>query len=250
MKLRAIIIDDEQKGIDTLTLLIGMYIEDVKIVAQSTQAAEAIDLIENYKPEIVFLDINMPEMNGFELLEKLSWSEFNLIFTTAHQEYAIRAIKSNAIDYLLKPIDYEDLLLAVNRIKHQLNNTEIPDKFNYNELFGIIQQGQKQRILINSRSGIESIEINEIVSLESQSNYTKIYLSDSRSLLTSKTLKEFESQLCNPESGFMRVHHSFIVNLNKVSKYLKTSDNIVMLDDQQIPVAKSKKDNFFKWLNI
>jgi len=250
MTLRAVIIDDEQKGIDTLNLLIEMFIKDVKVVAQSTNAIESIELIENFKPEIVFLDINMPEMNGFELLEKVQWKDFNLIFTTAHQEYAIKAIKNNAIDYLLKPIDYEDLLLAVERIKKQLNAIEIPNKYNYNRLLEVIQQSQKQRILINSRTGIESIDVNEIVCLESQSNYTKIYLIDSRTLLTSKTLKEFEIQLCTPESSFMRVHHSFIVNLKKVSKYLKNSERIVINDDLQIPVAKSRKDVFFKWLNI
>lgn len=250
MILRAIIVDDEQKGIDTLSLLIEMFVKDVKVVATSTDAFGAIELIENYKPEVVFLDINMPEMNGFELLEKISWKDFNLIFTTAHQEFAIRAIKNNAIDYLLKPIDHEDLSLAIERIKLQLNNSHVTDKFNYNELLGIIQQSQKNRLLINSRSGIETIEMNDIVCLESQSNYTKIYLADSRTLLTSKTLKEFENQLCLPELSFMRVHHSFIVNLNRVSKYLKTTDNIVLNDDLQVPVAKSRKDVFFKWLNI
>jgi len=250
MILRAIIIDDEQKGIDTLSLLIEMFIKDVKVVAQSTNAALSIELIENYKPEIVFLDINMPEMNGFELLEKLEWKDFNLIFTTAHHEYAIKAIKNNAIDYLLKPIDYEELLIAIERIKQQLNEIKASERFNYNELLSIIQQSQKQKILINSRSGIESVDINEIVSIESDSNYTRISLVDSRTLLTSKTLKEFETQLCKPESSFMRVHHSFIVNLNKVSKYLKTTDIIIMNDDQNIPVAKSRKERFFKWLDI
>ncbi|MCW3109714.1 MAG: two component transcriptional regulator, LytTR family, partial [Segetibacter sp.] len=134
MRLRAIIIDDEQKGIDTLNLLIEMFIKEVKVVAHSTNATTSLALIENYKPEIVFLDINMPEMNGFELLEKLNWKDFNLIFTTAHQEYAIRAIKNNAIDYLLKPIDYEDLLLAVERIKKQLSSEVSVSKFNYSEL--------------------------------------------------------------------------------------------------------------------
>src|SRR3954466_7376140 len=106
--LRAIIIDDEQKGIDTIKILCGKYIPEINIVAESTKPMEAITLIENYKPEIVFLDIQMPGLDGFELLEKLNWQQFNLVFTTAHQEYALKALKNNAIDYLLKPIDHED----------------------------------------------------------------------------------------------------------------------------------------------
>lgn len=250
MNLRAILIDDEQKGIDSLTLLLEMYVKEVKIVATSRNAAESIELIENYKPEIVFLDINMPEMNGFELLEQLRWKDFNLVFITAHQEYALKAIKNNAIDYLLKPVDYEDLLLSIGRIQQKLRSDSRQEKFNYNELISAIQQSKRQRILINSRAGIETIELNDIVCLESQSNYTKIYLSDSRHLVTTKTLKEFEVHLCKPDSSFMRVHHSFIVNLNKISKFMKNSDDIVMLDEHRVPLAKSRKDSFFRWLNL
>ncbi|WP_317898825.1 LytR/AlgR family response regulator transcription factor [Aurantibacillus circumpalustris] len=250
MILRAIIIDDEQKGIETLSLLIDMYVKDVKVVASCTSAIESIELIESYRPEIIFLDVNMPELNGFELLEKITWKDFNLIFVTAHQEYALRAIKNNAIDYLLKPVDYDDLQNAVERIKMQLNTTEQPNKYNYNELLGVMKQTQKQTIVINTRFGIESIDTDDIFALESQSNYTKIHLVDMRTVVSSKTLKDFETQLCLAESNFMRVHHSFIINLKRVSKYLKNSENIVLTNDQQIPLSKSKKDNFIRWLNI
>src|SRR5689334_2979535 len=109
MSLRAIIVDDEETGITTLRILIGKHIPDVKVVAVCTRAREAVELIANYKPEIVFLDISMPEMDGFELLEKLEWKNFNLIFTTAHQEYALKALKQNALDYLLKPVYHKEL---------------------------------------------------------------------------------------------------------------------------------------------
>ena len=246
--MRAIIIDDEQSGIDTLSTIIEMHIEEVKVVAHSTDAETGIQLIENYKPEIVFLDVNMPKMDGFQLLERLTWKEFNLIFITAHQEYALKAIKNNAIDYLLKPIDYEDLQNTIGRIKQKDLGAE--QKFNYNELHGIVQQSQKNRILINLRSGIEYININDIIYLESQSNYTKIFLLDAQELLTSKGLKEFESRLCSPDLTFMRVHHSFIINLQCVSKYLTASETIVLKDDSQIPLAKSKKESFLKWLKV
>jgi two-component system LytT family response regulator len=249
--LRAIIIDDEQKGIDTLKILIWKFIGEVKVVATTTDPEEAIELIENYEPEIVFLDINMPEMTGFELLEKITWKNFDLVFTTAHQEHALKALKINAIDYILKPIDFEDLRSAVSKIINKVSfNENSNTTFNFNELLNTIQQYHKQKIIINSKSGIESIDVHEIISLESQSNYTQIYLENSRIILTSKSLKEFDNELCRSNVSFMRIHHSYIINLQKVSRYLKVQDNIVMNNSQKIPVSKSRKESFFNWLNI
>ncbi len=247
--LRAIIIDDEESGISSLKILIQKFVKDVKVVAETTEPANAIELIENYKPEIVFLDINMPGMNGFELLAKLAWKDFSLIFTTAHREYALKALKNNAVDYLLKPIDYEDIIIAVDKVKAKFNSIESDRvKFDYTKLLQEIHQHNK--LLVNSKTSIENIELNEVVSLESKSNYTKIYLSDSRLTLASKTLKEFEEYLCTENLDFMRVHHSFIINLKKVARYIKITDTIVMVDDQKIPLAKSRKGPFVEWLNI
>lgn len=247
MSLRAVIIDDEPKGINSLTILITKYVQEVKVVASSTKAKEAIDLIENYRPEIVFLDINMPEMNGFELLEQLSWKKFSLIFTTAHREYALKALKNNAVDYLLKPIDYEDIRIAVHKIQQRLQEN-VPVVYDYSKLMQDVNSNNK--ILVNSKKSIESIDLDDVVSLESKSNYTQIYLSDSKFTLASKTLKEFETYLCNTNLNFMRVHHSYIINLDKVSRFVKVTDTIVMTDDQKIPLAKSRKSQFFEWLNI
>ncbi|MBL7919836.1 MAG: response regulator transcription factor [Bacteroidia bacterium] len=251
MILRAVIIDDEPKGINTLKILIEKHIEDVKVVAECTKASDGIITIENYKPEIVFLDINMPEMTGFELLEKLSWKNFNLIFTTAHQEYALKALKINAIDYLLKPIDYKELQFAVNKIKVQQAKNKInQNQFDYDKLISSINQYQRKKIIINSKSGIESIDAPEIFYLESMSNYTQIYLNDSKFILTSKTLKEFDSLLCNTDRNFMRVHNSFIINLHKATRYLKDEEAIILTNGQKIPLSKSRKDEFFEWLKI
>jgi two-component system, LytTR family, response regulator len=248
--LRAIIVDDEQKGINTLKMLIEKHTEGVKVIAQCTRAIKGVELIENYMPDIVFLDINMPKMNGFELLEKLSWKEFILIFTTAHHEYGLKALKSNAIDYLLKPIDPKELFLAIEKAKHRLNEKNIHPEFNYDELLAFLGQAQKQRILVNSKTGVESVDLNEIERLESMNNYSMMYLSEGRKILVAKSLKEFELQLCKPDSNFMRVHQSYIINLNKVVRFLKSSESIIMNDDQKVPVAKSRKESFFKWLNL
>lgn len=247
--LRAIIIDDEQKGIDALKMLIEQYTEDVRVVATATMASKAFELIENYAPEILFLDIHMPEMNGFELLEKLNRKNFNLVFTTAHEEYALKALKNNAVDYLLKPIDRQELRFAISKIKARLSDGG-QDSLAYLELAAYIGQNNKSKLLISSKTGIESIDVNDIVFFESRSNYTCIYLLDSKSMLTSKTLKEFEIQLCSDNKDFVRIHHSYIINLNKVQRFIKSDDLIVMCDNQKVPLAKSRKQEFFKWLNV
>jgi two-component system LytT family response regulator len=249
MALRAILIDDEQKGIDALKLLIEKHITGLRVVTTSTSAPEGIQLIEDYKPEIVFLDINMPEMNGFEMLKNLGWKDFSLVFVTAYEEYALEAIKSNAIDYLLKPVDYRDLKSAIERIRKQMAEKEVDrEKFNYTGLMNFIQQESKLRIIVNSRTGVDSLDIRNVIYLESNSNYTIIHFKQGESMLVSKTLKEFEGQLCTAESKFMRVHVSYIINLDHVMRFVKTSEMIIMANDEKIPLGKSRKDAFFTWL--
>ena len=248
MRLRAIIIDDEETGAETLKFLIEKYIADVKVVACSTRPKEAIVLIEDYKPEIVFLDISMPEMDGFELLEHLEWRKFDLIFTTAHQEHGIKAIKHNASDYLLKPIGHEDLFAALEKIKKRLaqNQTYQEGAFKsdgYDFSIPVIH-----KLALSSKHSVESIDPAEIISLESKSNYTKVYLLDGRDILCPRTLGEFDLQLCYAHSNFMRVHHSFVINLQNVLRYVKENDTLIMINNQKVPLARSRKSAFIKWL--
>lgn len=249
MRLRAIIIDDEEIGAKTLKILIERYIADVKVVAHTTRPKEAIVLIEDYKPEIVFLDITMPEMDGFELLEQLKWRKFDLIFTTAHQEHGIKAIKHNASDYLLKPIDHADLFVAVEKIKRRLEQNKHNQE---SSLFNTAVDFSKQvthKLAVSSKHSVESIDPAEIVSLESKSNYTKVCLLDGRNILSPRTLGEFDLQLCHTNPNFMRVHHSFVINLQNVLRYMKESDTLIMINNQKIPLARSRRNAFIKWLN-
>jgi len=249
MRLRAIIIDDEETGITTLKLLIEKYIQDVKVVATCNGPREAIEVIENYKPEIIFLDINMPEMDGFELLERLEWKNFNLIFTTAHQEYGLKALKHNALDYLLKPVYHKELRLAIDRIKdQQITGQTILKDFDFSFL-GKINQYKLNKLGITSKNGVEYVDPSEIISMESKANNTLICFENGKDILTPKRLGEFETQLCSYNINFMRVHHSYIINLHKILRYIKEADDIVMVNEKKVPLSKSRRENFFKWLN-
>jgi two-component system LytT family response regulator len=245
MELRAIIIDDEQNGIESLKLLIGKFTPDVRVVATTSESPEGIALIKDFQPDIVFLDINMPQMNGFEVLNRLEYRNFALIFTTAHAEHALKALKSNALDYLLKPIDTDDLQGAVKKVRSTKENT-LPDLSNfYSEL------SRNNKIALNTRNKVEYVDKNDIIRLESSSNYTYVYTVSSGELVIGRTIKEFEDLLCRRSSTFMRVHQSHIVNLNHIVRFRKDCSGIITTRDlHSVPLSKHKREEFFRWLNI
>jgi two-component system LytT family response regulator len=246
--LRAIIIDDEQRGINTLKLLIEKFVPGVKVVAETTEAEKSIELIDNYRPEIVFLDINMPFMNGFEVLEKLNYKNFNLIFTTAHEEYALKAIKNNALDYLLKPIVADHLKLAIEKVKKQIQSQLIPD---FTKVIEELNKNNKTRFPISVKDGTDYVPLDDIIRLEADSNYTKIFLVNGKTGLNPKTLKEYENMLCENGGHFMRINNSHIVNLKHISKFIKEDGGIIVTkDNANLPLSKNKKDDFLKWLGI
>jgi len=249
--LRAILVDDEPRGLSALKLLVEKYCPDIKIVAICTSPINAIEQINSYHPEIVFLDINMPEMNGFEMLSKLDWNKFHLIFTTAHQEFALKALKSNALDYLLKPIDKIELNRAVEKVKKKIEQKDDTQNLIRIETFlKDLKLEHFGKIKIHSRYGIDAIEPSTIISLESKSNYTHFIIEDREPLISTRGLKDYEFILCAHKNYFMRVHHSYIINLRKVQRYMKSSDSVVMHNNQKIPISKSRKEEFIKWLGL
>lgn len=241
--IRALIIDDEEHGIKSLELLLAKYCPEIKLVASSSSPRQSIELINDYQPDIVFLDIYMPEMNGFDLLEQLSFRNFHLIFTTAYREYALKALKANAFDYLLKPIDFEELQKAVEKVKlKQSNNHKIA------ELLGIMNESMESKhlkLMLPTKTSIESVLSNEIVYIEAQSNHSLVALVNKQQHLTLKSLKEYEELLCQGESRFFRIQNSFIINLNEVVRYTKEDGGFVsMSDGKEIPVSKLLKKDF------
>jgi len=246
--LHALIIDDEENGIISLSLLIKRVVPEIKIVATTVYAPRGITLINDFRPDIVFLDINMPDLNGFELLEKIEYKKFHLIFTTAHEEYALKAIKKSAVDYLLKPIGTEDLIKAIEKVKLKIKqNHQLPDTF---ALLKELGESQKQKVTVPSKSGIDMVAISEIMYIEANSNSTIVTFMDGKQLSSSKSLKEYESHL-SENNDFIRVLNSFIINIHGVAKYVKVDGGYaVMQNKKSISVSKQKKDEFLKRINL
>jgi len=244
MALRAIIIDDEQNGIESLKLLIEKFIPDVRVVAATAESSRGIKLITDFHPDIVFLDINMPGMNGFEMLSGLEYRDFALIFTTAHAEYALKALKSNALDYLLKPIDIDDLQSAIEKVRSNRQKKSLPDLGNF-----YAELGKSSKIALNTKNKVEYIDRNDIVRMESDSNYTHVHTLSGGELVVGRTIRDFEEMLCKAGGVFMRVHQSHIVNLNHVVRFKKDNSGIItMRDSKDVPLSKQKREEFLKWL--
>ena len=247
--IRALIIDDEEHGIKSLELLIEKFCQDVKVVASTSIPKKGIELITDYQPDIVFLDIYMPELNGFDLLEKLSYRDFYLIFTTAYREFALKALKANAFDYLLKPIDYEELQKAVDKIKQK--------KSNNNKIVELLQimnesiESKQKKIILPTKTSIESVLSKEIVCIEAQSNHSIVSLVSVTNHHTLKSLKDYEELLCKGDSHFIRIQNSFIININEVIRYTREDVGYVtMSNGKVIAISKFIKKEFLGKLGL
>jgi two-component system LytT family response regulator len=243
--LTAIIIDDETSSRNALRQKLTNYCTGVNIIADCENGEDGIKNIDEKKPDIVFLDVEMPRMNGFTMLQQLHNRDFELIFITAYDHYAIKAIKFSALDYLVKPVEIEDLKAAVEKAvqkrKHSPGNERV--ELLLQNLMN--EKKEQQRIAIPSMDGLQFISMNDIIYLEAQSNYTIIYQADSYKLTVSKTLKDFEELL--PAPLFIRIHHSYLINKNHVAKYIKgEGGQVVMKNGVTLDVARRKKDEFMR----
>jgi len=241
--IRAIIVDDEIHCLETLAWEIEENCPDMTVIAQCKTAQQAIDAIRKENPDLVFMDIEMPLMNGFEVINRLSDMDFEVIFTTAYDEFALKAIKVNALDYLLKPIDADELVKATDKIRTHREGHSTQDLLE--SLFESLRSKHPKftSIALPTMEGLEFINLDEIINCESFSNYTKIFTASGDSLMISKTLKEVERQIRGHQ--FFRVHNSHLVNLTHIKKYIKGKRGYLVMDNgRQIPVARSKKEEF------
>lgn len=239
----AIIIDDEAKGRMALKQKLQDYCKEVQVAGEAENGETGIKLIEKIKPDIVFLDIEMPRMDGFEMLHRLPEKNFHLIFTTAYDQYAIKAIKYAAFDYLLKPVDIEELKMAIAKI-HSQKQPYTDKKLTLLDQ-NLHSKNAFNKIAISTLDGLLFFEIKDIVQLEANSNYTTLHFVNGAKLVASKTLKDFEELL--PTDIFFRVHHSHLINLNYIKRYIKGDGGQIELHNgNYVDVSRRKKEDFLK----
>ncbi len=240
--MKAIIIDDEDHCIESIRLLLEKYQPQVEVIAEITNPKEAIECISSHQPDVVFLDIKMPVMTGFEIIAKIRNIDFHVIFTTAYDEYAIKAFKVNATDYLLKPVSADELINAVKKVENRLQQG-----FSSKQLNTLIKQmdrrlNTKEKIPLPTQQGVSFVKVDDIIRCEADGNYTKVLCTDDKYLVC-KTLKDLELLL--KDNNFHRVHHSHLINLKHISMYHRGKGGFVtMSNGDHVDVSRSRRSAF------
>lgn len=245
--INAIIVDDEKNNRQNLNSLLSKYCPQVNIVGEAISVESALQLIHKTSPKLVFLDIKMPNKDGFELLKSLPRINFEVIFVTAFNQFAIKAIKFSAIDYLLKPIDFTELVLAVEKASKRIEQTKQNDALE-NYLHNINPTNKTKRLALPTHEKITYADIDSIIRFEGDNNYTHVHFVNAPKQLVSKTLKEFEDLLV--ENGFLRIHRSHVINLKHIKAYLKNDGGYIQLvNDEIIPISRNKKSEILDRIN-
>ncbi|MES2332470.1 MAG: LytTR family DNA-binding domain-containing protein [Bacteroidota bacterium] len=246
--LKAFLVDDEDNNLENLQFLLHNDCEGVTVVGKAKNASDARNWLTTHATDILFLDINMPGENGFQLLNSLGSPNFKVVFVTAHNEYALQAIKANALDYILKPVSIDELRAAVEKVKRLFENPVISEQ-NQQLLKSLLQtvtsKTPPKKIALPQLGGISFIEVDDMVSLQADSNYTIIHMNTMQKMVISKTLKDFE-ELLDP-TQFARIHKSYIVNLRYIKEYSTTDGGIVkMTDGNQWSLSRRQLDSFLE----
>jgi two-component system LytT family response regulator len=242
--MKAILVDDERNALEMLEWMLQKNCPEVEIIAMCDSPLEGLEKIKTLKPDVIFLDIEMPQLNGFDLLERLGKHESDVIFTTAYNQFAIKAFKVCALDYLLKPIDPEDLKVAVHKAltkKNKVSAEQLEMLLSYMKP----EKPKSKRIALTASDHLIFVETEKIIYCESDSNYTIFFLTDGQKIIVSKTLKDVEEIL--EGSDFFRIHASYLINMKHVSKFTRGDGGyVVMSNNQHITVSRKKKDEFFE----
>ena len=245
--INAVIVDDEPNAIRNLKWEMERFCPELKILDAFSDPVEAISAINYLKPDCVFLDIEMPQMDGFQLLEQLNYRQFDLIITTAYDNYAIRAFKERAIDYLLKPIDSDDLIRSVKRVTERKNSNSLG--FEINQVLQSMSPPTTRKISLPMAGKSIFVDIDNIILCKSDGNYTEFFFEDGKEEVIIRQLKEIETLLEN--KNFVRVHNSYLVNTNHIKEYVRTDGPyLVMSNDATVPISRSKKNFIEDYLNV
>ncbi|MEE9408386.1 MAG: LytTR family DNA-binding domain-containing protein [Polaribacter sp.] len=241
--IKAVIIDDEPKAIQGLTWELSNFENDLEVVATFTEPEKALQYLKNSQIDCLFLDIEMPTMDGFQFLKKLDKKDFAVVITTAYNEYAITALKNEAIDYLLKPIDTDDLSETITKVKKYITKGFNADKFE-DILLQFNKKLNHKKITINTDGKLVFLEPKDIFYVASDGNYSTLFLSENKKIVVTKKLKEIDELL--PKDHFFRIHNSYIINLNKIKEFLKTDGYVVLENNAKIPVSRQRKSEFLE----
>ena len=243
--LKAIIVDDESRARKILASFLTDYCEQVEIVAQVEDVPQGVKAIKNFKPDIVFLDIEMPGYNGFQLLDFFDEIQFEIVFTTAYSEFALKAFQVSAIDYLLKPIQIDQLINAVNKVERIRGNSLVNERVQ--TLQANLEDFKIKKIVIPLSEGSLFIELKEIIYLKAEGSYVNFFLKDGTKILASKNIKDFEEQLTQTE-GFFRTHRSFLINTAFITNISSDNTGVTLNGNAEITIARERKQDFIQFL--
>ncbi|HEX7846503.1 MAG TPA: LytTR family DNA-binding domain-containing protein [Chitinophagaceae bacterium] len=243
--IKSILIDDENNALEMMEWLLKTYCPSVEIVAMCRSAEEGIAAINKHKPDVVFLDIEMPKMNGFDLLEQFDKLNFDVVFCTAYDQFAIKAFRYSAVNYLLKPVDPEDLKETIRRLEDKKTALS-------KEQIDLLLQNMRapskptvQRIALTTNDGMIFVPTEDILYCEADSNYTSVVLKGNRKILVSKVLKEIDEALAGPD--FYRIHNSYLININHIKKYVRGDGGYVVMDnDVTVGISRSRRQEFME----
>jgi len=242
-KLITVVIDDESDAVDFITSIIEEYCHGLEVKGRAYNANDGIQLIKEIKPELVFLDVEMPQGTGFDLLAHFPDKDFDVIFITAFNHYAIKAIKFSAVDYILKPININEFIESVNRLIEKRSNNSLRGNENIEALLENIRSAHPTRLVIPTSDGREYLNPNDIIRIEADRSYSWFFIKDKRKILVSRHLKEFQDLL--NDRNFFRPHNSHLINLDYVKKYVRHDGGYIeMTDSSQVPISRNRKDLF------
>jgi two-component system LytT family response regulator len=247
--INCIIIDDEKQARNALRDLLTVNFTHLHIIAEADGVTAAVTAIDAHKPDLIFLDINLGDGNGFQVLERTIWKNCMVIFTTAYDQYAVTAFKLNAIDYLLKPVMAEDLQAAVDKVQGKLNDLSMLRQLEMLKEMMQSGRGHDKKIVLKDNDTIYFVKVHDIIRCQAEGTYTEFYVSPNQKITVSRSLKEYEELLI--PFGFLRVHHSHLVNRDKIQKYLKNDGGSLLLEGNHlVPVSQRRRTNVLAELNL
>lgn len=247
-KLITVIIDDEPDAVNFISTIVKEYCTGLEVAGKANNVKEGIRLINDVKPDLVFLDVEMPNGTGFDLLTNFPEKNFEVVFITAFNHYAIRAIKFSAVDYILKPINISEFIESVNRIIHRRKTKQFSGNENFEALLENLRTSYPSRLVIPTSDGREYLNPKDIIRIEADRSYSWFFISGKRKILVSRHLKEYQDLL--NDRNFFRPHNSHLINLDFVKKFVRTDGGYIeMSDGAQIPISRSRKDLFLNHMS-